>query len=66
MTPIALTDRQMHEVRQAAQLVPFDLRPLYLERLAAALQGKDVGDGLAHRVAYQIAVRSCGIPDGWR
>jgi hypothetical protein len=55
MTPIALTDRQLREVRQAAQTVPYDLRPAYLERVAAELQGQDLGDGLVHRVAYAVA-----------
>ena len=49
MIPIALTDRQMHEVKQAAQIVPLDLRSVFLERLAAELRGKDLGDGLVHR-----------------
>jgi hypothetical protein len=53
--PIALTDRQMAEVRQAALTVPIDLRGLYLERLADQLRGKDLGDGLVHRVAYEVA-----------
>jgi hypothetical protein len=55
MPPIALTDRQMHEVRQAAATVPYDLRPAFLERLALELRGRDLGDGLVHRVAREIA-----------
>jgi hypothetical protein len=53
--PIRLTDTQLREVRQAALRVPHDLRQAFLERLAAELRGKDLGDGLVHRVAYQIA-----------
>jgi hypothetical protein len=52
---IHLTDAQLREVRQAALMVPYDLRPTFLERLAAELRGKDLGDGLVHRVAYQVA-----------
>jgi hypothetical protein len=55
MSPIALTDAQMHEVRQAAQTVPYDFRQAFLERLAIELRGKDLGDGLVHRVAYEVA-----------
>jgi hypothetical protein len=55
MTPIRLTDTQLREVRQAAEMVSVDLRPAYLERLALELRGKDLGDGLVHRVAYEVA-----------
>jgi hypothetical protein len=40
---IALTDSELHEVRQAAQTVPYDLRQVFLERLALELRGKDLG-----------------------
>jgi len=53
MTPIALTDSELHEVMQAARLVPFDLRQAFLEQLVIELRGKDLGDGLIHRVAYE-------------
>jgi len=43
MPPIALTHRQMAEVRSAAMMVPLDLRSAYLERLAIELRGKDLG-----------------------
>jgi hypothetical protein len=56
MTPLRLTDRQMHEVRQAALTVPHDLRPAFLERLALELRGQgELGDGMVHRVAYEVA-----------
>jgi hypothetical protein len=35
--------------------VPYDLRGAFLERVAAELHGKDLGDGLVHRVAYEVA-----------
>ena len=59
MSPIALTDNQLREVMQAAQMVPFDLRQLYLQRLAEELRGKDLGDGVVHRVAYEVARSIC-------
>ena len=55
MMPIALSDSQLCELMQAAQLVPLDLRNVFLERVAARLRGKDLGDGLVHRVAYEVA-----------
>jgi hypothetical protein len=55
MTPIRLTDSQLQEVLQAASMVPFDLRQAFLEQLAIELRGKDLGDGLVRRVAYEVA-----------
>ena len=52
---LRLTDSQMHEVQQAAQTVPYDLRGAFLERVAVELRGKDLGDGYVHRIAYQVA-----------
>jgi hypothetical protein len=40
---------------QAAAMVPPDLRDVFLERVAIELQGKPLGDGLVHRVAYSVA-----------
>jgi len=42
-------------IHQPAQMVPLDLRQLYLERVMLELRGKDLGDGLIHRIAYQVA-----------
>ena len=55
MTPIRLTDSELHEVRQAAQTVPYDLRRVFLERLALELRGKDLGAGLVRRIAFEVA-----------
>ena len=55
MSPIALSDVQLREVMQAEHLVPLHLRQTYLEKVAAELRGKDLGDGLVHRVAYDVA-----------
>jgi hypothetical protein len=55
MSPIALSDVQLREVQAAAAMVPWDLRPAFLERLALELRGRDLGDGFVHRTAYQIA-----------
>ena len=55
MTLIRFTDAQLHELMQAARTVPPDLRDIFLERVAVELQGKPLGDGLVHRVAYRVA-----------
>jgi hypothetical protein len=36
-------------------MMPFDLRDAFVARVAAELRGKDLGDGLVHRVAYGVA-----------
>jgi len=56
MTPLRLTGPQMREIHQAAAMVPWELRGVYLERLANELRGQgELGDGLVHRVAHAIA-----------
>ena len=52
---IALTDSELHEIMQAAQMVPYDLRRVFLERLALELRDKDLGAGLVHRIAFEVA-----------
>jgi hypothetical protein len=55
MGPLGLSDSQMHELMQAAQSVPSDLRHVFLQRVADELRGKPLGDGLVHRVAFAVA-----------
>ena len=55
MSPIALSDAELAEVMQAARVVPHDLRQAYLEQVAVQLRGKDLGPGLVHRVAFEVA-----------
>jgi hypothetical protein len=43
----------LHELTQTAQMVPPDLRDIFLERVA--VEGRPRGDGLVHRVAYNVA-----------
>jgi hypothetical protein len=53
---IALTDTELAEIMQAARLVPFGLRQVYLERVAAELRAREIlGDGTVHRVACEVA-----------
>jgi hypothetical protein len=53
--PIALSDSQLREIQLVAQMVPYDLRSRFLEKVMTELRGKDLGDGLVHRVAYEVA-----------
>jgi len=56
MSPIALTDTQLRELMQAANMVPWDLRDAFLERVAAEIRGREIlGDGTVHRVACEVA-----------
>lgn len=55
MMPIRLSDAELRELMQVAAMVPFDLREIFLTHVAAELRDKDLGDGLVHRVAYQVA-----------
>jgi hypothetical protein len=55
VSPIALSDAELAEVMAAARLVPFGLRQAYLEQVAAKLRGKDLGPGLVHRIAFEVA-----------
>jgi hypothetical protein len=54
---VHLTDAQLATIMQAARTVPVDLRQAFLEQLAIELRGQDLGDGLVHRVAHDVARR---------
>jgi len=54
---VRLTDVQLAEILQAARTVPIDLRQIYLEQLAVELRGRELGDGLVHRLAHDVARR---------
>jgi hypothetical protein len=53
--PVKLTDNQLREIQLAAAMVPYDLRAAFLEKVMTELRGKDIGDGLVHRIAYAVA-----------
>ena len=55
MTPIALTDSELRELRQIAETIPWELRPDFLERVAAKLRGQEIGSGVIYRVAHAVA-----------
>jgi len=45
-------------------MAPPDLRDVFPERVAAKRRGKDLGDGLVRRIAYDIARAMAW--DAWR
>ena len=55
MSPVRLTDVELAEIIAAARLVPFGLRQGYLEQVAVKLRGKDLGPGVVHRIAFEVA-----------
>ena len=55
MSPIALTDSELRELRQIAETIPWELRQNFLEQVAARLKGQEMGDGAVHRVVHQVA-----------
>jgi hypothetical protein len=56
MPPIALSDAQLAEVQQIALGVPYHLRSVYLQEVAAVLRDKGtLGDGIVHRVCRAVA-----------
>jgi hypothetical protein len=55
MTPIALTDSELRELRQIAETIPWELRQNFLEQVAARLKGQEMGDGTIHRVVHEVA-----------
>ena len=57
MRPLALTDTQMTAVMAAAQPLPPADRSLFLQDVAAALDGKELGDGVVARVCREIQRR---------
>jgi hypothetical protein len=58
---LAFTAEQIDEIKAAARHVPHHLRGDYLEAVAAALTGRDFGDGDVHRAIVRASVRIMGI-----
>jgi hypothetical protein len=54
MPPLALSDDQLTAIMQAAAPLPFNRRAAFLEEIAAQLRGREIGDGLVHRVIAQV------------
>ena len=61
--PLALTDDQMTTVMRCAEpLSPSD-RAIFLVDVAAALQGRELGDGVVGRVCAEVQARYLRAPD---
>ena len=55
--PVRLTDEQLAVIMAAAEpLAPADRGP-FLEAVAASLRGREIGDGLIHRVIAEVQHR---------
>jgi hypothetical protein len=51
--PIALTDDELQNIMAAASPLPPWQRDQFLNAVAAALKGRDLGPGLVHRIAIE-------------
>jgi len=61
-SPLALTDEQIDTLtRIAAPLHPRDRKP-FLEDVTRALNGRELGDGLLHRIAIECQRRYWSPP----
>jgi hypothetical protein len=63
MPPLALSDDQLTAIMQAAAPLPFNRRAAFLEEIAAQLRGREIGDGLVHRVIAQVQHAHFDPPD---
>jgi hypothetical protein len=63
MPPLALSDDQLTAIMQAAAPLPFHRRAAFLEEIAAQLRGREIGDGLVHRVIAQVQCAHFDPPD---
>jgi hypothetical protein len=52
--PLALSDDQLTTIMRTAQPIAPNLRPAYLEAVARALHGRELGDGLVARVCAEL------------
>jgi predicted NBD/HSP70 family sugar kinase len=57
MRPLALSDQQLDIIRRAAEPLPPRDRPAFLQRVAALLNGKELGDGAVARAAAEAQRR---------
>jgi hypothetical protein len=55
--PLRLTDAQLDAIMHAAEPLKVDDRDAFLQDVAAALQGRDLGDGTVYRTIAQAQKR---------
>jgi hypothetical protein len=53
MPPIRLSDSELDAVMAAARPLPVERRDAFLQSVAGALQGREVGPGVVHRVCAE-------------
>jgi len=61
--PLALSDDQMTAILRAAEPLDPDRRSDFLRDVAAALQGRELGDGLVGRICSEMQRRYLVPPD---
>jgi hypothetical protein len=59
---IRLTNSQLDVVMAAAQPLAVDRRDAFLREVAAALEGREIGDGAVHRVVAEVQKRHWDPP----
>jgi hypothetical protein len=59
---IRLTDSQLDVVLAAARPLAVDKRDTFLQEVAAALEGHEIGDGILHRVIAEVQRRHYDPP----
>jgi hypothetical protein len=57
MPPIRLTDEQLDAIFRAARPLRVGDRDQFLQEVAAALQGQDLGDGAVYRAIREVQRR---------
>jgi hypothetical protein len=60
--PLRLTDDQLAAVLRAAEPLAVGDRGAFLQDVAAALQGQELGDGTVYRVVAQVQRKYCDPP----
>jgi hypothetical protein len=61
--PLALSDSQLDAILRAAGPLPPDLRAPFLEDVARALAGRELGDGIVARTCAEVQKRYWKAPD---
>jgi hypothetical protein len=59
---VRLTDAQLDVVLAAARPLAVERRDAFLQEVAAALEGHEVGDGILHRVIAEVQKRHWDPP----
>jgi hypothetical protein len=63
MPPIRLSDVELDAVMAAARPLPVERRDAFLQAVAGALQGRELGPGVVHRVCAEAQRAFFDPPD---